>query len=767
MTHLPSNSIFYSTALALMLWVGFSQPHLQAAQITVSSANNAGAGTLREAIVSASPGDTIIFSVVGMIPLDTQIVIDKNLWIFGPGAGKLAISGQDTTRLFAVTPADTVHFSGLTFRNGSAAYEPIPAGGAISNEGFIHLSSCVFFDNYATSGGAIENVAGSEGDVRVELKNCTFYNNRAVNPSTLPILKAGGAITSNGRDGGTARIIATNCTFSGNESAQSGGAIFIIGAPAGGVSFEGLNCTFTKNIANGGGAIDNAQAEPLILKNTLVAGNLGIPLRPDLFGAVQSLGHNVIGDTGSVILVNPVVPTDIIEVDAGIGPLADNGSGLPTHSLQCGSPAIDAGDDTAAPLGDQRGKSRLGTSDIGAYERYPSLDILITNTKNDGAGSLRQAILLACPGETLDLSGISGIIHLESPLPVTQDITLAGNPIAPVELNGNDSIRIMAIPSSVTTAFSWLSFTHGYSELFGGGAIQNKGNSQFQYCTFADNYAASGGAISNYGDGAAATLLLDNCTFARNTASPLDGGAIDNRLFTDAATIDILNCTFSSNTAEAKGGALYNGIGNRIHFRNTLIANNTAPLGQDLFDESGMDLISQGHNLIEHHANSIYVGDSMTDVREVDPIITPLGLFGGPTPTYRLLAGSPAIDAGDNLDVGALDQRGEARIFGTAVDIGAYEYDPATSLTERLTRPSLTFYPNPAKDHLTIKGEFETGALTWNLYNLSGQLLSQEEIELYSPSTTLGIKLPSLPAGLYLIQVRQMGQQQFGKLIIE
>lgn len=766
MAYIPSNSVLYSTALAFMLWAGFFQADLLGAQISVSSTNDAGTGTLREAIISASSGDTIIFSVDGIIPLDTQIVIDKNLWILGPGANQLAISGQDTTRLFAITSADTVHFSGLTFRNGSAAHEPIPAGGAISNEGFIHLSACVFFDNYATSGGAIENVAGSEGDVRLELENCTFYQNRAVNPSTLPILKAGGAITSNGKDGGTARITASNCTFSGNESAQSGGAIFIIGAPTGGVSFEGLNCTFTENTANGGGAIDNAQAEPLILKNTLVAGNFGIPLRPDLFGAVQSMGHNVIGDTGSVIFLAPV-PTDIIEVDARIGPLADNGSGLPTHSLQCGSPAIDAGDDAAAPLNDQRGKNRIGTSDIGAYERDPVLDILITNTKNEGAGSLRQAILLACPGETLDMGMVSGIIHLESPLPITQDITLMGNPLGPIELNGSDSIRILAIPSSVVASFSWLSFTHGYSELFGGGAIQNKGNSQFQYCTFFDNRAASGGAIANYGDGAAATLSLDNCTFARNGASPLDGGAIDNRLFSHPATIDILNCTFSANAAEAKGGALYNGLGNQIHFRNTLIANNTAPLGQDLFDESGMDLISQGHNLIEHHDNSVYVGDSMTDVREVDPLLTPLGLFGGPTPTYRLLAGSPAIDAGDNLNVGALDQRGESRIFNSTVDIGAYEFDPATSLTTEPSASPLEFYPNPARTHLTIKGEFEAGAVTWKLYNLSGQVLSEKVMEFHSPGTRLAIQLPSLPTGLYVIEIQQQQKQRFGKLRIE
>jgi hypothetical protein len=52
---------------------------------------------------------------------------------------------------------------------------------------------------------------------------------------------------------------------------------------------------------------------------------------------------------------------------------------------------------------------------------------------------------------------------------------------------------------------------------------------------------------------------------------------------------------------------------------------------------------------------------------------------GGATQTLALLAGSPAIDAGDNADAPDFDQRGDGfpRIVNNVIDIGAFEVQNA------------------------------------------------------------------------------------------
>ena len=56
----------------------------------------------------------------------------------------------------------------------------------------------------------------------------------------------------------------------------------------------------------------------------------------------------------------------------------------------------------------------------------------------------------------------------------------------------------------------------------------------------------------------------------------------------------------------------------------------------------------------------------------LNPVLAPLGNYGGPTQTMALLPGSPAIDAGSSgAGIPATDQRGESRVGG--VDIGAFE----------------------------------------------------------------------------------------------
>ena len=62
-----------------------------------------------------------------------------------------------------------------------------------------------------------------------------------------------------------------------------------------------------------------------------------------------------------------------------------------------------------------------------------------------------------------------------------------------------------------------------------------------------------------------------------------------------------------------------------------------------------------------------------------DALLGPLAYNGGPTRTHSLLAGSPAIDAGNNVANEENDQRGPGfpRVIGARADIGALEYSDA------------------------------------------------------------------------------------------
>src|SRR5260370_11420910 len=67
----------------------------------------------------------------------------------------------------------------------------------------------------------------------------------------------------------------------------------------------------------------------------------------------------------------------------------------------------------------------------------------------------------------------------------------------------------------------------------------------------------------------------------------------------------------------------------------------------------------------------------------IDPRLGPLQDNGGPTLTHALLAGSPAVDAGNNALATPFDQRGPGfpRVLYGAIDIGALELARGPLLT--------------------------------------------------------------------------------------
>jgi hypothetical protein len=104
------------------------------------------------------------------------------------------------------------------------------------------------------------------------------------------------------------------------------------------------------------------------LTNTIIANNQSNAGSPNCSGPITSLGHNLISSTSGCTIT--ATAGDKFNVAANIGSLANNGGFTQTHALLAGSPAINAGSNSACPAEDQRGviHQQAGICDIGAYE---------------------------------------------------------------------------------------------------------------------------------------------------------------------------------------------------------------------------------------------------------------------------------------------------------------------------------------------------------------------------------------------------------------
>ena len=334
------------------------------ATLTVLNILDAGANSLRDQITAALAGDTIRFDTTGVFAtpqaitlISGELLINKNLTIQGTGANNLTISGNNTSRVFNIAAGTTVGIDRLTVANGQivGSFD----GGGIANSGTATLTNVTVRNNTAgDDGGGIVNFG------TLNIFNSTLSNNTALSASSPN--SGGGAILNT--IGATATL--TNTTVSGN-TALNGGGIRNDG------NLTLTNTTVTNNRATGGlggGGIVNSVGA-LTIRNTILAGNIDTSgnNRFDLgnAGTVTDAGNNLIGSTANIGAPVTFAASTLLNVDPKLAPLANNGGTTQTHALLVGSPALDAGNNTFSPVGnDQRGLPRIsnGTVDIGAFE---------------------------------------------------------------------------------------------------------------------------------------------------------------------------------------------------------------------------------------------------------------------------------------------------------------------------------------------------------------------------------------------------------------
>ncbi len=378
------------------------------AAITVTNTNDSGAGSLRQAIIDASPGDAINFapSVTTIGLTSGELVIGKNLTITGPGANRLTVQRSANApgfRIFHISSSTvSVSISGITISNGYANFD---SGGGILSAGVLRLTDCTVSDNQEVDGDGGGGVLNENGTMTIT--GCTISNNSASTSGvTLVTTSEGGGIwnhsgslviTNSTISGNTCSAYSfdtlpptpavafgggvdnsgsmtiTNCTISGNSAVATGITNSDTGY-GGGISNGGnlqiTSSTIAHNSASGdtafGGGINGSTRtnSSIIALNSALTG-------PDFTGGqLQSTGYNIIGNNADAVINSQ--PTDQIgtpgaPIDPLLGPLANNGGRTLTHALQPGSAAINRGDPAAPPL-DQRGYSRLGVPDVGAFE---------------------------------------------------------------------------------------------------------------------------------------------------------------------------------------------------------------------------------------------------------------------------------------------------------------------------------------------------------------------------------------------------------------
>ncbi len=732
----------------LALWlvgaVVFISFPISAATITVTSTADSGAGSLRQAIADANPGDTIDFSVTGTITLTSgELLIQTGpLTIQGPGADQLMIDGNSSSRIFHIAAGVDAAISGLTVAWG---LPDSGGGGAVRNEGVLELIDCTVRDSIAQygNGGGIYN-AGT-----MSIMRCTISGSYSTDN--------GGGIYN----AGTMSI--TNSTISDNigwwGSTDYGGGIY----NAGTATLTVEDSTIAGNSADEeGGGIYNAAGGTAKLKNTIVADNTA-PTGPDLDGTFYSYGYNLIEDTTDCT-INEIENggTDVIGQDPLLGPLQDNGGPTETRALLDGSPAIDAGSctdiDGNLVADDQRGVTRpqpsAGACDIGAFEKEVPCSFssyTVTKTDDSGEGSLRYAIGVVCPGGTIDfdLTYPATIVLTSGELTINKALTIEGPGQDQLTIDGNGSSRVFHITGSGNATISGVTVTGGNAGTDNGGGIYNEGTLTLEDATVTQNAADWGAGIystgeltvrrctisdnSSEGIGTEGTATIEDSTISDNDSSgvfnkgtatirrstisgniSLDfGGGIYNDIDgtltlinstvsgnstgtgTDygggiynsgSATLKVSSSTIADNIAASDGGGVYNHSTGTAELKSTIIADNVSNAGSGN-DLSG-DFTSYGYNMIED-ANGYTMNSTGTDKPGQDPQLQPLADNGGPTWTHALPSDSLAVDAGSGIDIDgnavASDQRGVLRPQGGGWDIGAYEVEIACPNTYTVT----------------------------------------------------------------------------------
>ena len=323
-------------------------PPSSAAEFSVTTTADGGAGSLREAFASASasfePNQIVLQSGETYI-LDLCVEGDLDY----TGTDALTIVGNGSV-IRQTCAGEGVIESGadITVEDATVSGGDSPGlgGGIKADTADVTLIRSSVVDNRAATGGGI-------GAIRVVLVDSTVAGNEA---------STGGGVWAD------QTLHTTNSTITGNEATTSGGGVAIVNTSA-----TLLYSTIVGNTAPIGANVQLQQGSDELISFASVVGlpSGGTDCDIDGGAVTTSQGYNFASDTSCGFGGGP---GDLDGAgDPALGPLEANGGPTDTRLPESSSPLLDAVDCAASPdpvAADQRGVTRPQGQecDIGAVE---------------------------------------------------------------------------------------------------------------------------------------------------------------------------------------------------------------------------------------------------------------------------------------------------------------------------------------------------------------------------------------------------------------
>ena len=353
-----------------------------------------------------------------------------------------------------------------------------------------------------------------------------------------------------------------------------------------------------------------------------------------------------------------------------------------------------------------------------------------TDTSVDGstAGSGADTIVF-------DPSLAGPLVLAQGQLTISSNVTIDGDvngdDAADITIDANSASRVLHVTGGTSTLHS-LTMTGGRvvgtADDGGGILIAGGANLTIVNSTVSDSYAGrNGGGIANHGD-----VTLINSTLSGNTANGYGGGLHSGDISATAETATLINTTVAGNSAyggggininsgsiltlssstvsgnsadptSGYGGGLYNG--GTATLTNSIVAGNAATNGAEIYSlgagptYTGVNVVGVGTDTDD--TDGVIETPTLDDLFDAVAANPSTGVAsgvladnGGPVQTIAILQTGVAHDAGedaalpsDTLDLDGdsddteplpFDARGEARVDGASVDIGAFEIQAAT-----------------------------------------------------------------------------------------